>query len=274
MNFRADLHTHSTCSDGSLAPMEIIDLAIEIGLSGLSISDHDTTSAYSADVLAYAKKCGIRLLTGVEFSCIHNGFTVHILGYGFNPTDAAILEFCEKHEVRRRKRNLAMLEKLSRLGMHIKGEELYESTTGVVGRPHIAKLLMEKGHVDSITEAFNKFLGDGKCCFVKGESFTIDESMDIIHHAGGKVFIAHPHLITPKGLLKEILKMPFDGIECYYSLMPRSREERWLALAKEKNLLISGGSDFHGSIKPGVPLGCSWVNEETFEKISCSTTPL
>lgn len=267
MEYRADLHCHTTCSDGTMTPQEVLHLAKEKGLSGLSFTDHDTLDAYTDEIHALAKKLEIDLFTGVEFSTRYHKVSVHILGYGIEKTEK-LSAFCEEHKKRRNSRNQEILEKLQNLSLVVTGEELEAKKTGeIVGRPHIAQIMVEKGYVKSIQDAFDRYIGDRKCCFVEGEPFTVQETIDHIHEAGGKAFIAHPHLIQRSGVLRFLLGMNFDGIECYYSLLYNEMEKKWLKVAREKNWLISGGSDFHGSVKPQVTLGCSWVGREAVEAI-------
>lgn len=267
-NFRADLHCHSTCSDGTKAPAQLIEEAKKRGLSGLSITDHDTVSAYE-EAIGAAKKEGIRLGSGVEFSSTHEGVSVHILGYDIDIENPQLLDFCKRHLTRRHGRNQRIIEKLAKMGMMVDLEQIEKQGTEdhPAGRPHIALALFEKGYVSSIQEAFDRFLGDGKCCFDPGVPMSIDETLEIIHHAGGKAFIAHPHLYKKTRFVENLLRKPFDGLECYYAKCTPVQEQKWVRVAKEKNLLMSGGSDFHGSVKPNIPLGCSWVDEETFDQI-------
>ncbi len=262
--FRADLHCHTTCSDGSLTPEEIISLAVEQGLSALSITDHDSIAAYP-DAITLAKQKGLLMGTGVEFSCMHQGTSVHVLGYRFAPDAQGILDLCEKHQKRRKDRNLAILESLRKRGIDIKDTELPK--IGTVGRPHIAQLLIDRGRVANFKDAFTHYLGEGKCCYVQGAPISVEETINILHEAKAKAFIAHPHLFPKASFVKNLLALPFDGLECYYAKCPPQQEGRWVRMAQEKGLLISGGSDFHGPIKPHIPLGASWVSEEAFYKI-------
>lgn len=267
MDYRADLHCHTTCSDGTKTPTEVLHLAKEKGLSALCITDHDSLDAYTPQLFTLAEELRIQLFMGVEFSTRFHKISVHILGYGIEKTEE-LLAFCQKHKQRRDARNHAILEKLRNLSLPISEEELQEVATGhIVGRPHIAFVMVQKGYVKSIQDAFDRFIGDRKCCFVEGESFGVQETIDIIHASRGKAFIAHPHLIQKSGILKILLGMNFDGIECYYSLLGNHYEKKWLKIAQEKNLLVSGGSDYHGDVKPQISLGCSWVDQETTEKI-------
>lgn len=268
--FKADLHCHSTCSDGSKTPEEIVLIAKEIGLSALAITDHDSIDSY-----ALAKKTavdeGIELITGVEFSTVHNKASIHILAYAFSPTSEIIESFCKMHHLRRSIRNQAILENLKKHNLPISEEDLLqELTTGgktTVGRPHIAKAMIRKGYVKSIQEAFQKYLGDGKCCYAEGPYFSTEETIDLIHEAKGLAIIAHPHLVEPSGVLLQLLEMDFDGIECYYARFNMDKHKRWLKIAEKKNWMITGGSDFHGDIKPNLPLGCSFVDEALFKTL-------
>lgn len=268
MEFRADLHCHSTYSDGQLSPTELVRHAHQLGLQGLSITDHDTVEAYTEEVFALAHSLGIILCTGVEFSCQIHCVSIHVLGYGFDPSSSVLLTLCKRHQLRRMHRNLNILKKLKEHGMMISEEELkHKVPTNVIGRPHIALLMIEKGYVSSIAEAFNFYIGDGKSCFDPGEAFSVDETIEVIHAAHGKAFIAHPHLIKRKKILRELLNKPFDGLEAYYGAFQHHDNQKWLTIAKEREWLISGGSDFHGELKPYIGLGASWVNEETFSKV-------
>ncbi|MBI5273930.1 MAG: PHP domain-containing protein [Chlamydiales bacterium] len=272
MTFRADLHSHSTCSDGTLTPYELIDLAKDMQLSGLSITDHDTISAYIPDLFAYAKQKNILLVTGVEFSCVYQGIGVHLLGYNFDPSVYVINHFCEQHVDRRNERNRIILANLKRHGMFITEEELHkEDGKGSIGRMHIARVLVNKGYVKTIQDAFREWIGDEALCFERGENFDIRETIEIIHAAKGKAFLAHPHLIKEKKWVKKMIQQhPFDGIECFYANFQKQENERWLKLAMQEELLISGGSDFHGDGRPFNRLGASYVDEETLKQILAS----
>ena len=262
-NFRADLHCHSNCSDGTDSPIELLHLAKKQGLQGISITDHDTLAAYTDEFFSIAKKLGLEVLVGVEFSADHRGHSVHILGYGMDPKSEAMQKLQEHHKRRREKRNKAILDKLEKKGFLI--DDL--PTEGVVGRPHIAQKMVEKGFVKDIREAFHQYLGDGKSCYVVLDMVSVLDTITAIHEAGGKAFVAHPHLQISVNFVKEILKFPFDGLECYYGNFFPHHERRWLQLAESKKLLISGGSDYHGSIKPNIELGSSWVDMPTFDRI-------
>lgn len=271
--FRADLHCHSTCSDGTTAPEKIVEMAAESGLSALSITDHDTIDAYVSAVPA-AKRVGIELLPGVELSSVQDDVSIHILAYAFPLDSPVIRNFCLKHHLRRQDRNRLILELLAKHQMPIEEEELHAVIQSdipkekrTIGRPHIAQVMVKKGYVESIQEAFYKYIGEGKSCYSQGESFSTQETIDTIHAAKGLAIIAHPQLINQPAVLQKLLTMNFDGIECYYAKLPRDSQKRWIKIAEKRQWLMTGGSDYHGSIKPQIPLGASWIDEQQFEKL-------
>lgn len=259
--YRADLHCHSTHSDGTLSPAQILDCAKEKELSAISITDHDTIDAYTVENYKKAAEVNVRLLPGVEFSARYEQYPIHILGYAFE-ISSDLRTFCRLHQERRMERNRMILHKLRSKGYLIDEEELTRLNTGkTIGRPHIAQLMVKKHYVSSIQEAFNLYLGEGKRCFEAGAAATPQETIEVIHAAAGKAVIAHPHLIEQPHVLQQVLDMNFDGLECYYGLFHHGQEKRWLNIARSKRWLISGGSDFHGAIKPNIQLGCSWVSK-------------
>lgn len=271
--FRADLHCHTTCSDGFFSPAELVHLAHKNQLSGLSITDHDTIEAYRM-IIPLCAQLGISLLTGVEFSSVFLENSIHILGYGFHHQNEEILNFCARHAERRIERNQAILELLAKRGMPIDEEEIKailpsptQECRRTIGRPHIAMAMVQKGYVSSIQEAFKRFIGEDKPCYSQGISFTVEETIETIHKSKGIAVIAHPHLIPNNAILKALIEMPFDGIECYYGTFAQEENKRWLQIAKQKEWLVTGGSDFHGTTKPNINLGSSWISEEAFNAI-------
>lgn len=266
---RYDLHCHTTCSDGTLSPEEVLKLAKSSGLKGLSITDHDTIAAYDT-AFDLAKKLDLTLLSGVEFSASHKGVSVHILGYGFDVNSPAISDFCLRHAKRRHERNTLILELLKKQKMPLTVEEVtapFSKTLATIGRPHIAHAMVAKGYIATIPDAFKKYIGEGCLCYSAGNPHSVEETIDTIHKAKGIAVIAHPHLINDRTTLNAILKMNFDGIESYYGNFPQQNSARWLEIAQQKNWLVTGGSDFHGSIKPNQPLGSSWIDAARFDTL-------
>jgi 3',5'-nucleoside bisphosphate phosphatase len=258
-----DLHTHTTFSDGSDTPGELFEKAKLCGLSGLSITDHDTTDAYY-----HLPKTDLLIGIGIEFSCFYQDYSVHILGYDFILDHPAIISMCQRHVDRRLNRNLAILNNLKKLGITISESELYERFHDrSVGRPHIAQLLVEQGVCNTIDHAFRDYLAEGKKAYAKGDMIQAEETIQVIHKADGKAFIAHPHLIKKQKVIQALSKMPFDGIEVFYARYPKSDVVVWQNLAQKNQWLMSGGSDYHGDMKVFNQLGSSWIEQEPFDKI-------
>lgn len=265
----ADLHTHTTASDGSFSPQELLQEAARLGLKGLSITDHDTLNGYK-EILPLAQSLNISLLPGVEFSSLSDKTSVHILAYGFSLDNPLILNLCADYLLRRRERCLEILELLRKNRLPV-DEDIWLKdaliSDQLIGRPHIAAAMMRAGYVTSVEEAFQRYLGEGCPCYRCATSASTAEMIDVIHEAKGLAVLAHPHLIPDERLLQKLLKLPFDGIEAYYARFPMHRNQRFLEIAKRKKWLVTGGSDFHGTIKPHLAIASSWTPQETFDQL-------
>lgn len=264
--FRADLHCHTTASDGSETPEELVRHAAEIGLQGLSITDHDTVDAYST-AIPVAKILKFPLLTGVEFSTVFEKEAVHVLAYGFALTDPTISELVISQKKRREERNKKILSNLKKLGIEISEEELGTELNHTIGRPHIAMAMMKKGVIRSLREGFDRYLGEGKAAYDPGVRMDVQTALSQIKKAKAIAVLAHPHLVTRKKALRALFEMPFDGLECYYACMKKEAVQPFVDRAAVKGWIATGGSDYHGKIKPQIVLGASWVGEETFRKL-------
>ena len=264
---RYDLHCHSTVSDGTFTSKELIDLAVSLELAGISITDHDTVDAYTNELLAYTKERNIELIPGVEFSSHFEGTGVHILGYCFDIHNQGLRHFCERHKERRTERNRQILALLKNAGMELNEYDLRDSL-GVVGRPHIATAMIRKGYVADLGEAFRVYIGDGKPCFSPGNRFSLEETINIIHGAGGKAVLAHPILLKKRSLIRKILERPFDGMECFYANFSAGQNNEMSQIAERNGHLVqTGGSDFHGTIKAHTNLGSAYTTLENLEKL-------
>lgn len=266
--FRADIHCHTTCSDGSDSPLKLLHLAKSSGLQGLSITDHDTMDAYNSELFEEAKNLKIALLPGIEISSELDEVSVHILGYGYDLNDRGLKQFLILMQQRRGERNRAILKKLAQRNMHISEEELKSfAIERTIGRPHIAQIMVKKGYVQTLRDAFDFYLKEGALCYAPGIKYHPQEVIEEVHKAKGKAILAHPHFIKKGSFLRKLLDLPFDGIECYYSKLAKALELPWLKVAKERGLIPTGGSDYHGEMKPHIPLGCSWVGEAIFQSL-------
>ena len=247
-----DLHCHSTCSDGSNSPSELLHLAKKARLTGLSITDHDTLDAYTPELFQEAEALGLRLLVGIECSSEYKGESVHILGYGLDLHSPATQELLTALSNARNKRNRLLVERLKRANIDCSGLFVEDKS---MGRVHLAKWLIKQGYVSSVREAFDRYLREELGSFLSSE-----EVIAAIRRAGGKAVLAHPHIVKRAGSL---LQLPFDGLECHYGRCTHKQNKPWVKAAQSKGWIITGGSDSHGANTPHLPLGTTWVDGET-----------
>lgn len=256
-----DLHTHSTASDGTLRPAELVREAARSGLTHLALTDHDGIGGL-AEARAEASRERIAFLGGVEISAEHRPGTMHILGYGFREEDPTLNARLSDLRRAREERNPKIVRKLCELGATITMEEVAAAAGGkVVGRPHFAKVLVEKGHVQSNQEAFDRLLAKGGPAYVDKVRLSPAESISMIREAGGVAVLAHPNQMKASGpdaleaVVKDLADLGLQGIECFYRDHAEEDEARFLALAEKFRLVPTGGSDFHGTNRPDVHLG-------------------
>ena len=243
----ADLHLHTFHSDGIRSPAEVVRLAAEHGLSVIAISDHDTLGAFpEAEPLARA--AGILLIPAVELSITWEGVDVHLLAYAFDPDDAALAETLTRCRATRELRGETMAERLRAIGVAIDMDRLREICGGgSVGRPHVARCLVEIGAVASIDEAFERYLSPGCPGWVDKERIELDEAIALIHDAGGLTSIAHPSFYPDaEGLVRAMVPHGVDAIEILHPDVPLAAARRFRGIASEHGLFTTGGSDDHG----------------------------
>lgn len=253
-----DLHTHSSCSDGTLSPAELVDLALRIGLTALALTDHDTVEGLKEAQLRGAAN-GLEVITGVELSAQHQNRSMHILGYCFDPANHYLVQRLQDVQVARRERNKKMITRLQELGISIQFDEFELIGTGQLGRPHLARLLVAKKVVRSSQEGFERFLKAGRPAYAARKTLEAVDAISMIREAGGVAVLAHPTTIDPSlsllpQLVKELKALGLAGIEAFYPNIPARTSRKLAGLARETGLLTSGGSDFHGEIKPTIPL--------------------
>ncbi len=257
-----DLHTHTTASDGDQSPIDLVTLASNGGLTAIAITDHDTTAGISPDAVALGGQLGVEVIAGIELSVEFSGGQLHLLGYFIDPSSPILLTRLTLLQDNRIRRNERIVEKLRDLGIDITLNEIRAAAGGdVVGRPHFAKVLIQKGVVSTMQEAFDKYIADGALAHVPKDKLTPTEAINLIHAAGGKAVLAHPNNLkrSPAETEQEILRLKeygLDGIEARYSRHTPEDTSRYLDMAARLALLTSGGSDFHGpTVKPTVFLG-------------------
>jgi predicted metal-dependent phosphoesterase TrpH len=256
---KIDLHTHSTCSDGSLTPAELVEKAAGCGLSAVSVTDHDSTSGV-AEAVAAGRDAGIEVISGVEFSLFHGDTAIHLLAYGFAPGHPVMEALVERAQKIRDDRNNAMIDRLRGLGIAIDREELEASAAGQLGRPHFAAYLVRHGKAGSIQDAFNRYLKRGGPAYVPRERFEAARAIAEIKKAGGVPVLAHPGVTTRSpaamtGLVRSLAEHGLAGIEVIYPGHDTRTTSLLGRLAGELGLLMTGGSDFHGKSKPDIRLG-------------------
>jgi ribonuclease III len=261
-----DLHIHSTASDGSLPPYEILCLARDTGVRAISLTDHDTIDGIHA-ILDHLHAFPVDFIAGVEVSCappkeFDTIGSTHLLGYGFSLYDRQLNRVLEEAKNARKQRNPKIVRKLQRLGLEITMEELTRHfKTRQIGRPHIAEMMVKKGLVGSFEEAFDRFLGHGAPAYVEKYKMPCDLAIQTILNAGGVPVLAHPGLLSfaSSGDLERFVDTlagyGLQGIEVFYTDHDTRKTAYFKTLARKKKLLITGGSDFHGSFNQGVSLG-------------------
>lgn len=253
----ADFHLHSTCSDGADAPEEVAARVAAAGARAFALTDHDTTAGNPAAAAAAAAH-GLICLHGTEISTQFERMEIHVIALGCREGDPALEAALARLRASRETRSTAIVEKLQRLGIDIAPQlaETGANEGGSTGRMHIAAALAAHGTVRRPQDAFDRLLNPGKPAFVPREKLPLAEALELVHAAGGLAFIAHPGLgHTTRKALPRLLLLPFDGIEAYHISHTPGRTEEFSQLARERGLLISGGSDCHGGIKGRRELG-------------------
>lgn len=255
-----DLHVHSTESDGTFTPEELVEEAKKVGLSAFALTDHDTVSGVKKAFDA-AKDTGIEVIPGVELSTDYNGKEVHIVGLYIDIEHPKLLSQTAAFRECRNNRNEKMIEALQKEGFDITFEKLVaENPDCVITRANIARYLYEHGMIKSVQEAFDKYIGDGCRCYINRFKVSPMDAVKLIKEAGGIAILAHPLLyhmssVTLQKLIDELKAAGLDGIEAIYSTYTPGEERLVKKMAEENHLLVSGGSDFHGTNKPSIRLG-------------------
>ncbi len=257
---RLDLHLHTTHSDGSLPPAEVVRLAHKAHVRALAITDHDILAGLP-EAMATGRELEIDVIPGVEISSRYLDSELHILGYFFDWHDRTFTERLASLRASRHARNPQIIQKLNDLGLAITYDEvLHNARTESVGRPHIARVLVQKGYVSSSKEAFERYLAGGKLAFVPRDLPTPETAIQWIREAKGVPVLAHPMWAPVSGtglvdLLKSLKDAGLVGIEAHYSTHKPKDTGEYLALAAQVGLLPTGGSDFHGITKPDIDVG-------------------
>ncbi len=256
-----DLHVHSTASDGTMSPAQLVRYAKEKGLSAMALTDHDTIDGVP-EAMAEAAKQHFELVPGVEISVTYPKGEMHILGYYLDIASPSLMQALQELRRHRDERNPKMIACLNRLGLKITMEEVAAEARGtIVGRPHFAAAMVKKGYVLTLAEAFEKYLGSGKAAYVPKERLTPEEGIKLIREADGLAVLAHPKYMAAESFanfertLQNLISYGLNGLEVYYSEHSSAETQAFLEIARKYNLLVTGGTDFHGHNKPDLQLG-------------------
>lgn len=255
-----DLHTHTNASDGTCSPEQLVAEAVRAGVHVLGITDHDTFHGYE-DAIEPAADAGLELICGIELSTKLHGRSVHLLGY-FPDTSglAGFREWILEQQASRRDRNQRLVARLRELGFDITLEEAEARGRGMTGRPHFAQIMVEKGYVPDLRRAFDEYLDESAKGYVYRREPTFAEGVEHIRRAGGVASLAHPIRVNGDvpSLMPELCAAGLNAIEAYHTDHEPRDTDLYVALAARYGILVTGGSDFHGSVKPGVRLGTGW----------------
>lgn len=278
-NRPVDLHAHSCKSDGSLTPTELVELAVSKNLAAVALTDHDTEAGID-EALAAAEGKNIEVVPGIEFSTEYEGRDIHVVGLYIDHKNESFQKYLKQFRDSRDLRNRKMCARLQEYGLDVRYEDMIKEFAGsVMTRAHYARYLFQKGYVKSMPEAFERYVGDNAPCFIPREKVTPCQAVRLISDAGGVAVLAHPILyhLSDQRLEKLVALLKDEGltaIEAVYSTYNTSEERQIRNLAQKYDLLLSGGSDFHGKAKPGLELGTGYgrlyVPYEFLEKIKQS----
>lgn len=263
----ADLHLHTIFSDGTYTPQQLISESKKEGLSAICVADHDTVEGVAPSV-EIAKKEDIEIIPGIELTAEDDGSEIHILGYLIDYKRKDFLEKLETLKKDRVERIYKIVEKLNALGIALKAQDIFEiAKGGSVGRLHVARAMVKVGFVGSIFEAFQKYIGDKCPAYVLGFRFTPQEAIKLIKNVGGIPVLAHPYSLNNDDLIPKFVDFGIMGLEVYYPEHSQGLINFYLRLAEKYNLLVTGGSDCHGSAKPEARIGSVKIPYELVEKL-------
>lgn len=258
---KADLHIHTTASDGLLTPEEVVKWAAQKKLKAVAITDHDTINGIEP-AIDISDRYNVEVIPGIEFSSEHMDEEIHILGYYIDYKQQWLKEKLDGMYQSRYVRAIKMIDKLKELGMEITLEQVEAiAEGGTIGRPHIARAMQENGYIASVKDAFKQYIGKGGPAYVERYRISCQEAIDIIKKLGGVPVLAHPGLINNKSCIDDILDMGIEGVEVYHTKHDDETVRNTLRLIATRKLLITGGSDCHGIFLNNEPiLGNVWVD--------------
>jgi predicted metal-dependent phosphoesterase TrpH len=266
---KADLHIHSTASDGKLTPADVVLEAARRGLSFIALTDHDNVDGIASAQATARAFPQLKVIPGVEISTDVPEGEVHVLGYFMDYTDSAFNAALDRFKKSRLQRGQKMVAKLEKLGINIDWQRVKEIAGGsTIGRPHIAEAMLEKGYVTSFQQAFSEYLGHGRPAYVERDKMTPKEAVELIIKAEGLPVLAHPlTLPNPEALTRELKAGGLVGLEAYYNGYTPEEINRLLTLADKYELITTGGSDYHGIDAAETAIGDADLPIEAVEKL-------
>ena len=251
-----DLHTHTTASDGTYTARELVREAAQRGLRVLAVTDHDSTDGLTEALDEATRHPPLQIVPGIEINCDVEGAEIHILGYYPDYEAAWFQDFCRAQRRERRARVERIAARLAELGMPVDLEAVLARVgEGSAGRPHVAQVMLERGYVKSVREAFNRYLGAGKPAHVPRKKLLPADAVRLIRRAGGVPVFAHPGLSDRDAMIPELVVAGMMGLECYYGEHSAAQRGAYLELCREHGLVATGGSDFHGPRVRAATLG-------------------
>jgi predicted metal-dependent phosphoesterase TrpH len=263
----ADLHMHSRHSDGADSPATLVERAAACRLDAISLTDHDTVKGV-AEVQAAGAGLGIRILTGAELSADFLGHEVHLLAYGFNPADPRLLEQMQQSRDDRESRVAQMIDRLNQLKIPLTLEQVKKKAgKASLGRPHLADALLDLRVVNTLQEAFDRYLNPGRPAYIMRPQMPLETVKRATHAAGGVLVLAHPHLNLSSGNIRSLVQTGIDGVEVFHPKLKGSQRRELAALARETGILVTGGTDFHGEGRGPVRIGSIRVALDVVDRI-------
>jgi len=242
-----DLHSHTTASDGTLSPAELVREAARRGVRVLAVTDHDSTEGLAEAFAEAARQPPLQIVPGIEINCDVEGAEIHVLGYCMDYEAAWFQDFCRHQREERRARVHRMAARLAELGMPIDPARVFAIVReGSAGRPHVARAMVERGYVKSVREAFDKYLGSGKPAHVARAKLTPADAVRLIRRARGVPVLAHPGLADRDRLIPDLIAAGLMGIESYYPEHSPGQTASYVQMCRDQGLVATGGSDFHG----------------------------
>jgi len=251
-----DLHSHTTASDGTFTPRELVREAARRGVRVLAVTDHDSTEGLAEAEAEATRHRPLQIVPGIEINCDVEGGEIHVLGYYLEHEAPWFQDFCRAQRDERRQRVHRMAARLGELGMPIDAEEVFALVQeGSAGRPHVAQVMVKRGYVKSVREAFDRFLGAGKPGHVSRNKLTPEDAVRLIRRAGGVPVFAHPGLADRDAIIPSLVAAGLMGIECYYAEHSAAKTAAYVDTCGRLGLVSTGGSDFHGPRVRAAQLG-------------------